>query len=344
MQPIRTSNSMAPPLVEVRHLRIEFPVLTGTVIAVADASFSVAAGRTLCLVGESGCGKSATARALLQIIERPGRITGGEVVFAGTGERIDIARLPPGGSAMRALRWREIAMVFQEPMTSLSPVHTIGNQIVEAIRLHADARAPEARSRTIELLRRVGMPDPETRIDAYPFRLSGGMRQRAMIAMALAAQPKLLIADEPTTALDVTTQATILDLLRDIRQEFGMAMLFITHDFGVVAEIADDVAVMYLGHIVERGPVAAVMQTPLHPYTRGLLASRPQIGRRRGRPGERLPSIPGMVPGAFDRPTGCPFHTRCAEAMPGLCDVSMPPPVQLGETEVRCHLHTGALA
>jgi oligopeptide/dipeptide ABC transporter ATP-binding protein len=313
-------------------------------MAVADASFSVTTGSTLCLVGESGCGKSATARALLQILERPGRIAGGTLRYAGTGAVIDIARIPPNSGAMRALRWHEIAMVFQEPMTSMSPVHSIGNQIVEAIRLHSDASRMEARRRAIDLLRRVNIPDPETRIDAYPFRLSGGMRQRAMIAMALASQPKLLIADEPTTALDVTTQATILDLLRDIRREFGMAMLFITHDFGVVSEIADEVAVMYLGHIVEQGPVTEVMDSPLHPYTRGLLASRPRIGRRRGRAGERLPSIPGMVPSPYDRPTGCPFRTRCTQAMPGLCDVSMPPRFQIGGIEVRCHLYSGAAA
>jgi oligopeptide/dipeptide ABC transporter ATP-binding protein len=268
----------------------------------------------LCLVGESGCGKSATARALLQILERPGRIAGGTLRYAGTGAVIDIARIPPNSGAMRALRWHEIAMVFQEPMTSMSPVHSIGNQIVEAIRLHSDASRMEARRRAIDLLRRVNIPDPETRIDAYPFRLSGGMRQRAMIAMALASQPKLLIADEPTTALDVTTQATILDLLRDIRREFGMAMLFITHDFGVVSEIADEVAVMYLGHIVELAACDELFDNPLHPYTQALLAAVPVPdpsveATRNFRP------VKGEVPSPINPPSGCVFHPRCPIAV-----------------------------
>jgi oligopeptide/dipeptide ABC transporter ATP-binding protein len=328
---------MTDALLEVRNLRIEFPTLAGTVVAVEDASFTVRAGRTLCLVGESGCGKSATSRALLQILDPPGRIAHGTLRYFGTGEMIDIATLSPGSGAIRALRWREMAMVFQEPMTAMSSVHTIGNQIIEAIRLHSNAGKAEARHRAIDLLRRVSIPDPEMRIDTYPFRLSGGLRQRAMIAMALASQPKLLIADEPTTALDVTIQATILDLLRRLQRELGMAMLFITHDLGVVAEIADDVAVMYLGRIVERGPVVSVMKAPRHPYTRGLLASRPQIGRRRGGTDRRLPSIPGMVPSPFDRPNGCPFHTRCTEVISGLCDVTVPPPILIEDVEVRCH-------
>jgi peptide/nickel transport system ATP-binding protein len=329
---------METPLIEVDQLAVVFPTFGGTVTAVADASFTIRRGRTLCLVGESGCGKSATARALLQILDPPGRVASGRIRYHGAGAPIDIASLPPTGPAMRGLRWREIAMIFQEPMSSMSPVHSIGNQIIEAIRLHDPALGHRAaRARAIDLLRQVGIPAPDERIDAYPFRLSGGLRQRAMIAMALACAPKLLIADEPTTALDVTTQATILDLLRDLKRSNEMAMLFITHDLGVVAEIADDIAVMYLGHVVEQGPFADVLETPRHPYTRALIASRPEIGGRRGPRKGRLPSIPGMVPGPLERPPGCPFQTRCDVVIAGLCDRVMPTVAAAGRHEVRCH-------
>jgi oligopeptide/dipeptide ABC transporter ATP-binding protein len=330
---------MPEPLLDVRDLAIGFPAPGGTVEAVAGASFAIESGRTLCLVGESGCGKSTTARALLQIVDPPGRITRGTIAYSGDHASVDIARLKPKSAAMRTLRWREIAMIFQEPMSSMSPVHTIGNQITEAILLHTPGLgAAAARLQAIELLGRVGIPDPERRVDAYPFTLSGGLRQRAMIAMALACKPKLLIADEPTTALDVTTQAVILDLLRELKRANGMAMLFITHDLGVVAEIADDVAVMYLGHIVEKGPVADVLGAPRHPYTRALLASRPMIGARRGGGKSPLASIRGMVPSLANRPLGCPFQTRCAQAIPGLCDRIMPETRIEGARELRCHL------
>jgi peptide/nickel transport system ATP-binding protein len=252
------------------------------------------------------------------------------------GEVIDLVTLDPKGKPIRAIRGREISMIFQEPMTSLSPVHTIGDQIGENILLHLPVTKEEARTRTIEVLRRVGIPRAADRLAAYPFQLSGGMRQRAMIAMALACNPSLLIADEPTTALDVTTQAQILDLMRELQQELGMAIIFITHDLGVVAEMADTVAVMYLGLVVERGPVDQIFHDPRHPYTRALLRSIPRLGQRKGR---RLDSIRGMVPDSFNRPLGCPFHPRCDQVIPGRCDQVLPPPVFLGpDRDARCLL------
>jgi peptide/nickel transport system ATP-binding protein len=253
----------------VRGLSVEFALHHGTFHAVDDVSFDLRPGRTLGLVGESGSGKSVTARALMQLIDPPGRISAGQMLLGDT----DVARLPRRGAAIRAIRGAEIAMIFQEPMSSLSPVHTVGAQIVEVLRLHTAMRPAEARQRTIELLRQVEIPDPELSIDRYTFEFSGGMRQRVMIAMALACNPKLLIADEPTTALDVTTQADVLDLIRRMQRERGMAMLLITHDMGVVAEVADDVAVMYRGRIVEAGTVDAVFHGARHPYTKRLLAS-----------------------------------------------------------------------
>jgi oligopeptide/dipeptide ABC transporter ATP-binding protein len=237
---------------------------------------------------------------------------------------------------LRDIRGKEIAMIFQEPMTSLSPVHTIGNQITENILLHLPGTKEEARARTIEVLHRVGIPHAEQRLESYPFELSGGMRQRAMIAMALVCNPSLLIADEPTTALDVTTQAQILDLMRALQQELGMAIMFITHDLGVVAELADVVAVMYLGLVVETGTVDQIFHDPQHPYTRALLRSIPKLGHRRG---QRLDSIRGMVPDPFNRPAGCPFHPRCDLFMPGRCDQVLPPAVMLGAgRDARCLL------
>ncbi len=269
------------PVLEVKNLTTEFPMRTHTLKAVDNVSFTLRYGRTLCVVGESGSGKSVTARSILQIVDRPGRITEGEILFhqhltskglegAGT---IDLAQLPPRSPAIRAIRGRDIAMIFQEPMSSLSPVHTIGSQIIEAIRLHDGAAKKEARERAIELLRSVEIPNPEHAIDRYPFEYSGGMRQRAMIAMALSCSPSVLIADEPTTALDVTTQAEILDLMRDLQEKFGMALMFITHDMGVVAEIADEVVVMRHGKLVERGSVEDIFHQPQHDYTKRLLGA-----------------------------------------------------------------------
>jgi ABC-type dipeptide/oligopeptide/nickel transport system ATPase component len=263
-------------LLEIKDLRTHFATSEGVVRAVDGVDLVVRRGRTLCVLGESGCGKSITARSILQIVDKPGRITGGQILFHDR-ERgiVDLAAMRPTGPEIRRIRGRKIAMIFQEPMTSLSPVHTIGQQIIEVVNLHLGLDGGAARAHTIDILSRVGIPNAASRLDNYPFQLSGGMRQRAMIALALACKPDLLIADEPTTALDVTTQAQILDLMRDLQAEMGMAMMFITHDLGVVAEIADDVAVMYLGEVVERADVLTLFEDPKHPYTQALLASVP---------------------------------------------------------------------
>jgi peptide/nickel transport system ATP-binding protein len=256
------------PLLEVRDLRTHFELEDGVVKAVDGVDLTVRRGRTLAVVGESGCGKSVTARSILRLVERPARIVGGQILLYGDQPADDpLDLLAAKDKRLRQVRWSDIAMVFQEPMASLSLVHTIGNQIIEAIRLHENVGKVEARERAIEMLGRVGIPDPKRRVDSYPFELSGGMRQRAMIAMALSCKPRLLIADEPTTALDVTTQAQILDLLQDLQQELGMAIMLITHDLGVAAQVADEVAVMYLGEVVEHGPAASVLTEPKHPHT-----------------------------------------------------------------------------
>jgi peptide/nickel transport system ATP-binding protein len=325
-------------ILEVKGLRTQFFTDEGVVKAVDGADFRVRRGKTVCLVGESGCGKSVTARSILQIVDKPGRIVEGEILLhRDSGEVVDLIGLNPTGKAMRAIRGKEIAMIFQEPMTSLSPVHKIGNQIIEAIRLHFDVNKKEARARAVDLLDRVGIPDANRRIDTYVFQLSGGMRQRAMIAMALSCRPNLLIADEPTTALDVTTEATILDLIKDLQKDLNMTIMFITHDLGVVAEIADDVVVMYLGKVVERGDVDTIFHDPKHPYTRALQKSIPKLGQAdRG----RLETIRGMVPHPFARPQGCTFHPRCESFMPGVCDRIDPPLVTLSEgADVSCHLY-----
>lgn len=328
-------------ILETRDLQTHFFTGEGVVRAVDNVSLTLRRGKTLCVVGESGCGKSITARSILQIVERPGRIVGGQVLFHqdrndGTMRTIDLAALKPNSRGMRAIRGRDIAMIFQEPMTSLSPVHTIGNQITEGIRFHFGAGKEEARARAAETLRLVSMPQPERALDSYPFQLSGGMRQRAMIAMALACRPKVLIADEPTTALDVTTQAQILDLMRDLQQELDMALMLITHDLGVVAELADDVAVMYLGTVAEHGTVDQIFHNPKHPYTRGLLDSIPRIGENI----DDLRSIRGSVPSPFNRPRGCPYHTRCDAFVPGTCDRMDPPLIRIEERhDARCVLY-----
>jgi oligopeptide/dipeptide ABC transporter ATP-binding protein len=328
-------------LLEMRDLKLHFFTGEGIVKAVDGASYAVRLGKTLCVVGESGCGKSVAARAILQIVHRPGKIIDGEIIYhrrlPNDGvQSVNITALHPRGEAIRDIRGNEIAMIFQEPMTSLSSLYTVGNQIMEAIRLHNRVSKQEARDRAIELLAKVGIPRPEVRIDEYPFRLSGGMRQRCMIAMALSCKPKLLIADEPTTALDVTTQAQILDLMLELQAEYGMAMLFITHDLGVVAEIADDVAVMYMGSVVEFADADTVFNAPQHPYTIALLNSIPKIGPTRA----RLDPIRGMVPSPYQHLTGCPFHPRCDHKVDGVCNRIMPEPVTLGPNHtVRCLLH-----
>jgi oligopeptide/dipeptide ABC transporter ATP-binding protein len=291
-------------VLEVEDLVVSFPVDARRTAVVDRVDLSLDAGEVLALVGESGCGKSMTALALLRLVPKPGRIDSGRIRVGAH----DVRALPV--DALRRLRGREVAMIFQEPSTSLNPVQTAGAQVVEAIRLHERVSGAEARRRALELFERVGIPDPEARLSAYPHQLSGGMKQRVMIAIALAARPRVLIADEPTTALDVTIQAQILDLLRDLRRESGMAVLLITHDLGVVNEVAERVAVMYAGRLVEQGSRSAVLGTPRHPYTQGLLRSAPARGTR----GARLPEIPGSVPSAGAWPSGCRFHPRCARA------------------------------
>ena len=298
-------------LLEVHDLKVHFFTDEGVVKAIDGVDMDVVSGKTLCLVGESGCGKSVTCRAFLGIVQPPGRIVSGEILFHQNGETVDIAKLPPKGREVRQIRGKEISMIFQEPMTSLSPMYTVGNQIMESIVLHTGASKVEARERAIALLDQVGIPKPDRLVDEYPFRLSGGMRQRAMIAMALSCNPTILIADEPTTALDVTTQAQILDLMLELQHKYDMALLFITHDLGVVAEIADQVAVMYLGKIVEQADADTVFNEPKHPYTQSLLRSIPKIAMRR----EELDPIKGMVPSPFRRPAGCTFNPRCPKAM-----------------------------
>jgi peptide/nickel transport system ATP-binding protein len=335
-----------PPLLDITDLKTHFDTEEGTVRAVDGVTFTVPRGRIVCVVGESGCGKSVTARSVLGLIEEPGRITGGSIRFyagaaaaAGAAETgsVDLAALDPRGEEIRAVRGGRIAMVFQEPMAALSPMYTVGDQLVEAIRLHLPLTREAARARAVHLLERVGIPGAERRMDAYSFQLSGGMCQRVMIAIALSCDPELLIADEPTTALDVTTQARILDLLTEIQADTGMSVLFITHDLGVVAEIADEVVVMYLGTVVEQGPVDDVFHAPAHPYTRALLGSVPRMGAGAR---QRLATIRGSVPHPSERPTGCPFHPRCASAVGGVCDTAEPPETALsGHRRVRCVLH-----
>jgi peptide/nickel transport system ATP-binding protein len=331
------------PLLSVRNLKTYFAQDEGTVKAVDGVSFDMAPGATLGIVGESGCGKSITARSIMRIVDRPGRIVEGAVYFRRPGGQgregpvVDLAKLEPNGLEMRAIRGAEIALIFQEPMSSFSPVHSVGNQIIEAIRLHQPLGRREARERAVEMLRRVGVSSPEERVNQLSYQLSGGLRQRAMIAMALSCEPTLLIADEPTTALDVTTQTQILDLLRRLQQEDGMAIMLITHDLGVIAEMATDVAVMYLGRVVEQAPVDAIFHDPRHPYTRALLRSIP---RMRSRTRERLTPIAGAVPHPYDRPTGCPFHPRCPDFMPGRCDRQAPELRAVGDRHaVSCFLY-----
>jgi peptide/nickel transport system ATP-binding protein len=326
-------------LITVKDLKTHFFGDEGTVKAVENVSFSIQAGKTLGVVGESGCGKSVTAQSILGIVDENGKVLAGEILFrpyGPGGQVIDLAKLDPKGREFRRIRGKMISMIFQEPMTSLSPVHTIGNQIVESILLHQELDQKAARAVAAEMLERVGIKEAKKRLDDYPHSFSGGMRQRAMIAMALCCEPKLLIADEPTTALDVTIQAQILDLMRDLQDEFGMAIMMITHNLGVVANVADDVVVMYLGQVVEAAPVESLFANPSHPYTKALLRSIPRLGKKRK---EQLASIEGAVPDAYNIPPGCPFHPRCSLFQPGLCDQSQPPIVKVGSGHtVRCFL------
>lgn len=329
-------------ILSIRNLKTYFYQDEGVVKAVDGASFDIYPGRTLGIVGESGCGKSVTARSVLRIVERPGRIEAGEIWLRrdlGNGQidEIDLTKLDPNGKQMRAIRGAEIALIFQEPMTSFSAYHTVGNQIIEAIQLHSNLNPKAARQKAIEALRLVGIPKPERRIDEYSFQLSGGLRQRVMIAMALSTHPEILFADEPTTALDVTTQAQILDLLRGLQQERDLSIVLITHDMGVIAEMADDVVVMYLGRVVEKGPVDDIFHAPKHPYTQSLLRSIPSI---MSPPRTKLATITGSIPHPYNRPAGCPFHPRCPQFMPGVCDQHEPQLRPEGNRqEVSCFLY-----
>jgi oligopeptide/dipeptide ABC transporter ATP-binding protein len=331
-------------LLQVEDLRVHFPTREGIVKAVEGVSFEIKSGTTLGIVGESGSGKSVMAYALLQAVARPGKIVGGRVTLNlaattqnGQGELVELTALDPRGKKIRSIRGKEIAMIYQEPMTSLSMMHTVGFQIMEAILLHQDVNKQQARQLAIDMLGRVGIARPEQRVDSYPFELSGGMRQRAMIAMALVCTPRLLIADEPTTALDVTTQAQIMELILELQQEMGMAVLLITHDLGVVAETCNEVVVMYLGEVMEKADVVSVFKDPLHPYTRALLRSIPRLGHGKN---WELEPIEGMVPDPYNRPSGCPFHPRCPDMLPGVCDIKPLTTTQMpdGRT-VRCHLY-----
>ena len=338
-----TREASADTLLDVRNLKTQFFTDEGIVRAVDGVSYRITRGKTIGIVGESGCGKSVTAQSILRITPRSGKIVEGEILFTRAGkngatEQIDLTRLDPQGREIRAIRGNEIALIFQEPMSSLSPVHTVGHQIIETIRLHQGVGKAEARERAIDALRRVGLPRPGELVDRYTYQLSGGQRQRAVIALALSCQPSLLIADEPTTALDVTTEAQILELMKQLQAEYGMAIQIITHNLGVVAEMADDVVVMYLGKEVEQAPVGELFANPKHPYTRALLRSIPRLGRKqRG----RLEAIAGMVPDPFSIPSGCSFRTRCPFYQPGTCDE--PQYVQVGpEHWARCN-RTGEL-
>jgi peptide/nickel transport system ATP-binding protein len=333
-------------LLEIRDLKISFPLDEGVVRAVEGVNLTVRRGEVLGVVGESGCGKTVTAQSVLRIIPPPGRIDAGQILFrppgaAGGPQRgngaIDIAQLSPTGAQIRAIRGKDIAMIFQEPMSSFSPVHTIGSQLMEAIQLHQPVSNQAARDKAIELLRLVGIPGAAQRVDNYPHQFSGGMRQRAMIAVALSCNPALLIADEPTTALDVTIQAQILDLMRGLQKRMGMAVMFITHNLGVIAQIADNVAIMYLGQVVEYGPVREILRNPKHPYTIDLLRAVPRLGKTMG---QRLAAIEGGIPSPFQRPAGCPFHPRCTRFMAGRCDAEMPGVTNVDEAHmVRCYLY-----
>ena len=318
----------AKPLLSVENLKTCFELDEGTVKAVDGVSFVVHPSKVLGIVGESGCGKSVTIKSILRIVEKPGRITSGKILFQSTKSKersesgyIDLAQLEPRGRQIRSIRGNEIALIPQEPMAAFSPVHTIGNQITEAVLLHRSIDSSEAQRIAVERLHEVGIPNPERCMDMYSWELSGGLRQRAMIGMALICEPSLLIADEPTTAIDVTTQAQVLNLLRKLQKEHNTAIIFITHDLGVIAQLADDVVVMYLGRVMEVGPIDDIFHNPQHPYTKALMKSIPTINTVNR---SRLPIIEGSIPHPFHRPKGCPFHQRCLDAMPGSCDQQLP--------------------
>ncbi len=313
-------------VLEVRNLKTYFYTHDGFELPAVDGvTFSVKRGKILAVVGESGCGKSVTAYSVLRLIQKPGQIVDGKILLhTSAGKTIDIVSLSEKSDDLFHVRGGLVSMIFQEPMTALSPVHSIGNQICEAILLHQDVNKAQARQIAVDILTKVGIPAAAERMGQYPHEFSGGMRQRVVIAMALACKPQLLIADEPTTALDVTLQAQVLKLIKDLQADLGTSVLFITHDLAVVAQMADEVAVMYLGRIVEQSDVRTVLKKPRHPYTRGLLKSLPGVSTE----AKRLPSIEGTVPSLTEIPPGCPFHPRCPYAEKGKCDVGKPPELQ----------------
>ena len=335
-------------ILRVENIQTHFVTDSGVVKALDGVDLTVKRGKVLGIVGESGCGKSVTAQCILNMVPNPGRVVGGKITYypqfdgngSGLTEEVEITQLDPRGRRMRSIRGNEIAMIFQEPMTSLDPLYTVGDQLLEAINLHQNVNKREARQRGIEALAKVQLPEPERIFDSYPHQLSGGMRQRVMIAIALSCNPSLLIADEPTTALDVTTQAQILELMAGLQADLGMSIIFITHDLGVVAEMCDDVAVMYLGKVVEMTDIDSAFYDPKHPDTRALLRSIPRLD---GEIGHRLDVIKGSVPDPSTVPSGCPFHPRCPEIIPDLCDRVVPSMIHLdgagGERSVRCLLY-----
>lgn len=322
----------------VRDLRTYFFSREGTLKAIDGLGFDLKPGQVLGIAGESGCGKSVTAQSILRILPAHGKTVDGSVLLNRDGEITDLLTLDEDGDQIRSIRGSEIAMIFQEPMTSFSPVHTVGNQIIEAIRLHnRDLTKREARARAVEMLQNVGMPNPGSTIDEYSFNLSGGMRQRAMIAMALSCHPRILIADEPTTAVDVTIQAQVLELIKELQAQFGMAVIMITHDLGIIAELADRVLIMYLGKGVESASVDQLFSSPRHPYTQGLLNSIPKL--RRGR--TEVESIEGTVPSPYEPLSGCPFHPRCSHFIEGTCDTAMPDTSEVADGHwVACYLYS----
>ena len=332
------------PLLSVRNLKTHFFMDEGVVKAVDGVTFDVNAGQVFGIVGESGCGKSVTMKAVLRIVDPPGKIVGGEILLnrakqngASGNDLVDLVKLDANSKEMRDIRGAEIALIPQEPMASFSPVHTVGDQIVEAIMLHQKVDRREARKVALQMFKDVGIPIPEQRLDEYSWQLSGGLRQRAIIAMALSCNPRLLIADEPTTAVDVTTQAQVLRLLRRLQEQRNAAIIFITHDLGVIAQMADFVMVMYLGLVMEQGPVDAIFHNAKHPYTQALLRSIPTVTMT---PRVDLPTISGSIPHPFNKPKGCPFHPRCEKSMPGKCDVRTPALETVGEKQLAaCFLY-----
>ncbi len=360
------SKPLHDPLIEVKDLRVEFDVRAGIVKAVDGLTLTIHRGKTLGVIGESGCGKSMTARAILNMIPKPGKITNGEIIYhrrmkhsleSQVDDIIDLTKVDPDGKVIRQIRGGEIGMIFQEPMSSLTPVYTagvhineavslhhliplqkVGDQIGEQIQAHRSVTKEESRVIAIDMLKRVGIPKPNERVDNYPHQLSGGQRQRVMIAVALSCEPAMLIADEPTTALDVSIEAQILDIMRDLQQSANMAIMFITHNLGVIASMAEEIVVMYMGKAVEQGKVLEIFQNPKHPYTQALLRSIPKLGKKKT--GERLASISGMVPDPFNLPTGCVFHPRCPLFMAGKCDKIAPSWKKVGEDHsVSCLLY-----